>query len=352
MYNCQICNYVTQYYSNLYSHNKTKKHLENLEKSTSINPYIVLVNPVNPTVNLVNPTVNPTICYKHFACVNCNFTTKHASSYSRHKKICKINKKEVEKNEDIEDIKEELEFSDDNLMDIVKELKYKVNYLEKEKDLYKKLEKEKTDMLNNFMNNANTIINKANDNTKITAQTLQTVSMSAIKYANEKFKDTPALLPLDNFNINNLSFDNEEDKKQLVEILIYNAKQKSLDKLLGDHIIKYYKKENPEEQAFHATDCSRLNYIVRELIENALTWSIDKNGLKICKDIVKPLIKKCIDILLEHQKKLLRELSIGNYSVQKDVELIIDVIMSIDSGSLENEINRYIAPYFNLKKDL
>ena len=202
------------------------------------------------------------------------------------------------------------------------------------------------------MSNANVLLNKANDNTKITAQTLQTVSISALKYANEKFKNTPALLPIDNFNINNLDFNNEEDKKQLVEILIYNAKQKSLDKLLGDHIIKYYKKENPEEQSFHTTDCSRLNYIVRDLMENALTWSVDKCGLKICKDIVKPLIKKCITALMEHQKELLLEMSQGNFTKQNDVELIIDVIMSIDSGTLENDVNKYIAPYFNLKRAL
>jgi hypothetical protein len=174
--------------------------------------------------------------------------------------------------------------------------------------------------------------------------------MSALKYANEKFKDTPALLPIENFNINNLDFDNEEDKKQLVEILIYNAKQKSLDKLLGDHIIKYYKKDNPEEQSFHTTDCSRLNYIVRELIENALIWSIDKNGIKICSSIVKPLIKKCIATLMEHQKLLLNEMTLGNFNKQKEVELIIDIIMSIDSGTLEADINKYIAPYFNLEK--
>jgi signal transduction histidine kinase len=131
---------------------------------------------------------------------------------------------------------------------------------------------------------------------------MQTVSVSALKYANDKFKDTPALLPLENFNINNLSFENENDRKQLTEILIYNAKQKSLDKLLGDHIVKCYKKENPEEQSFHTTDCSRLNYIVRNLIENALTWSVDKNGIKICSSIIKPLIEKCINLLLDHQK--------------------------------------------------
>ena len=340
-YKCEICNYETNDSGNFTRHKKTQKHIKlSLQKSITNNEndskkYHEL-SQVIPKLSEVIPN-EITKNDSKFFCPDCKLIFSHKSNLSRHKKKCKI------KNDfnELSKLKTKLEIA---------EMSTK---LEKEKtEIYNEFLKEKTELLNNFMNNANVLLNKATDNTKITAQAIQSVSVSALKYANDKFKDTPALLPLDNFNINNLSFDNEEDKKQLVEILIYNAKQKSLDKLLGDHIIKYYKKENPEEQAFHATDCSRLNYIVRELIENALTWSIDKNGLKICKDIVKPLIKKCIDILLEHQKKLLRELSIGNYSVQKDVELIIDVIMSIDSGSLENEINRYIAPYFNLKKDL
>ena len=67
------------------------------------------------------------------------------------------------------------------------------------------------------MNNANILLNKAHDNTKITTQAMHNVSMSAIKYANEKFTNTPALLPLTNFNINNLDFNNKEDKKQLMD---------------------------------------------------------------------------------------------------------------------------------------
>jgi len=274
--------------------------------------------------------------------INCEFCGKnylHKTNYYRHRKKCILTANLKEKNEDIVNTKIKL-----------KEYEIQLQYAEKEKELLKKIEKEKTELLNNFMANANVLLNKANDNTKITAQTLQTVSTSALKYANEKFKDTPALLPLDNFNINNLNFDNEEEKKQLVELLVYNAKQKSLDKLLGNHIIKEYKKDNPEEQVFHATDCSRLNYIVRELIENALIWSVDKNGIKICSSVVKPLIKKCIAALMEHQKVLLNEMSMGNLNKQKEVELIIDIIMSIDSGILENEINKYIAPFFNLNK--
>ena len=71
---------------------------------------------------------------------------------------------------------------------IVEKLQMKLDMAEKEKEIFKKMEKEKSDLLSNFMNNANTIINKAHDNTKITAQAIQSVSMSALKYANEKYK--------------------------------------------------------------------------------------------------------------------------------------------------------------------
>ncbi len=319
---CEICDYTAKSKSNLINHTKTKKHLlisENLKNQLKI-------------ISIKKES-------KSYECEYCKKNFKYDSSYYRHRKTCN-NEKNI-----IFELKSEFAERE-------KELKLKLEFAEKEKELYQKLEKEKSEFLNTFMSNANNIINKSQDNTKITAQAIQTVSMSALKYANEKFKNAPALLPLQNFNINNLDFNNEEDKKQLVEILIYNAKQKSLDKLLGDHIVKEYKKEKPEEQMFHTTDCSRLNYIVRQLMENALTWSIDKSGIEICSSIIKPLIKKCIDTLLEHQKYLLSEMGKGDLSKQTDVESIISILMSIDSGNLETEINKYIAPYFNLDKKI
>ena len=329
-YICKLCNYDTGDYSNYNRHKKTKKHIIlNGVKSTLVDNNIVQKKQdmltVSTTKNLVS--IKNT---NNYYCEKCKVNFKHKSSLSRHKKTCTI----IDNNTDL----------------LVKEIQLKLELAEREKELYQKLEKEKSEMLNTFMANANNLLNKSVDNTKVTAEAMKSVSISAIKYANEKFKNTPALLPLDNFNLNDLDFDDEEDKKKLVEILIYNAKQNSLDKLLGDHIVKEYKKENPEEQPFHTTDCSRLNYIVRELMETALIWNTDKSGIKICTSIIKPLIKKCISALLEHQKYLLQEMTKGDYHVQKDVELIINVLMTIESGNLETEINKYIAPYFNLER--
>jgi hypothetical protein len=352
LYKCDICNYSTNNSGNFSHHKKTKKHLIFISKKSNnehMISHIITVDDNNYHIDDNKKTTDDNEkLQQKFECNICKTIYTHKSNLSRHKKKCQEQENDKKNNE---------LFNNTNKVLIEKD--YQLKILEKEKEFIEKMEKEKTELLkektefiNNFMANANVLLNKANDNTKITAQTLQTVSFSALKYANEKFKNTPALLPLQNFNINNLDFDNEEDKKQLVELLIYNAKQKSLDKLLGDHIVKYYKKDKPEEQSFHTTDCSRLNYIVRELIENALTWNVDKNGLKICKDIVKPLIKKCINALMEHQKFLLEEMENRNYIYNKTVTIIIDVIMEIDSGSLESDINKYIAPFFNLNKNI
>jgi hypothetical protein len=336
-YICELCNYTAKNSSNFINHKKTAKHKlqlqikslkrhHKIDKSTSNTSESTLVY-----TKIADPN-------NGYNCKNCDFITAHKSSYYRHLKIC-------QPKETIEKVS-------------ISELKLKLEFSEREKEFIKKIEeeksamlKEKTEFINNFMANANTLLNKANDNTKVTAEAMKSVSISALKYANDKFTDAPALLPLENFSINNLSFDNENDRKQLTEILVYNAKQKSLDKLLGDHIVKEYKKDNPEEQSFHTTDCSRLNYIVRDLIENALIWSMDKSGIKICTSIVKPLIEKCINLLLEHQKDLIEEMSTGNLKNKETVKTIISVLMSIDRGSLESDINKYIAPFFNLNKN-
>ena len=350
VYTCDLCDYSTGDAANYSRHKKTKKHIKILDSTMSKNkdkyPKGVQQVSNNYQTDIKNDTDTTTSINSDniFKCEFCDKNFNYKNNYYRHRKSC--NKTNLDKNL-YTDLKIKLIISEKE-----KEMEKQEKEFHKEKtELLSGFLKEKTELLNNFMTNSNILLNKATDNTKTTAEAIKSVSMSAIKYANEKFQNTPALLPLENFNINNLDFDNENDKAQLVEILIYNAKQKSLDKLLGDHIVKEYKKDNPEEQTFHTTDCSRLNYIVRDLIENALIWSMDKSGIKICTSIVKPLIEKCINLLLEHQKDLIEEMSNGNLRNKETVKTIISVLMSIDRGSLESDVNKYIAPFFNLNKN-
>ena len=347
-YTCTICNYSTSDLGNFNRHKKSIRHSKLTE-----NKSIPVVDNINKTLaetshllagtsNLLAKTsIKSYEKTADFACENCSKIFKHDSSFYRHKKKCELKIKESEKELLL---KLKLVEKDKELLEKEKE------YEKKEKELYKKLEKEKTELLNNFMNNANQIINKTQDNAKLSTEAIQNVSISAIKYANEKYNNAPPLLTLENFNINNLDFNNIKDKESITETLVYHAKLKSLDKLLGEHIIKNYKKEDPKQQSIHTTDCSRLNYIVRELFDNVSKWEVDKNGIKICSKVIKPLIEKCIELLLEHQKTLIDEMAQGKFNNRDNVHTIINVIMSIDKGSLESDINKYIAPHFNMNK--
>jgi hypothetical protein len=333
---CKICNYGTNNSGNFSHHKKTKKHIS-AELIYSLQSKQVSIKTTNllsfEDSTVSKSTINDEEKITVFECSNCSKSFKHESNMYRHQKNCKEQKEST------------------------KELKIQLEYEKKEKELYKKLEqeksnllKEKTELLNTFMNNANQIINKTQDNAKLSTEAIQNVSISAIKYANEKYNNAPPLLTLDNFNINNLDFNNIKDKESITETLVYHTKLKSLDKLLGEHIIKNYKKEDPKNQSIHTTDCSRLNYIVRELIDNVSKWEVDKNGIKICSKIIKPLIERCIELLLEHQQKLLDEMVNGKFNNKNDINSIINVLMNIDKGSLESDINKYIAPHFNINK--
>jgi len=329
-YKCQLCNYETSDSGNFSHHKKSKKH-QLLATKLSYCDNTSKSQADNKTVENYSQSYHSSYHQLSLViiCNRCGREFSHKSNLSRHKKNCKNNLN-------------------------INTLQSEKAVLEKENELLKKIEREKTEFINTFMANTNTIITKSQDTTKITAQAMQNVSMSALKFANQKYKDAPVLKELENFNINNLCLDDPKDRNSLIELFIYNAKIKTLDKLLGEHIISVYKKENPKARSIHTTDCSRLNYLVRELIKDAnngeSVWEVDKAGIKICSKIIKPLIEKCMELLVDHQKKLINEIANGNYKLVDNINTIMSILASIDKGFLELEINKYIAPHFNLIK--
>jgi hypothetical protein len=160
------------------------------------------------------------------------------------------------------------------------------------------------------------------------------------------------------------------------------------------------------KQSFHTTDTSRLNYVVR-IFENSQDindnsnednissesednidtnerelfrlkkeydsqlniiknkeikklqkandkkiWTTDKNGYKICKLLIDPTIKQLLSIL---KKRLKNKIKSKERIKNIDEELkyhhsLSHIIESIDTKKLKNDINKYIAPNFNLDK--
>ncbi len=271
LFTCIKCNYNTNRQYDWDKHLLTTKHIKNTKE-------IYVCN----------------ICNK-------NFNTK--SAQYKHNKIC-LNKEKLNNNDN--------KFLDNNLESIPKnelikhilkmnqELTITKNELEKEKlkNKYDKKEisrdKKEITRLNTLLTTSTKTTNKALD---ITDKTI-----SAIKYANKHFTNAPELIPINNFNMLNYDLTDDDDKKLLIETLLYHYRKNSVHKLFGDHIVSIYKKDNIDEQSMYTTDTSRLNYIIRiSKDEKPVKWYTDKNGVIISDVIIEKLINHYVELLKWYQ---------------------------------------------------
>ena len=93
---------------------------------------------------------------------------------------------------------------------------------------------------------------------------------------------------------------------------------------------------------------------LKEIIDkNPKLWVSDKNGYKICKMLINPAIKHMVLIL----KKKIKQKIKSKKNIDKDIineiefhQKISEIINNTDTKKLKNDINKYIAPIFNLSK--
>lgn len=111
---------------------------------------------------------------------------------------------------------------------------------------------------------------------------------------------------------------------------------------------KQYEKQMKKVEKNKKTQIVKIN----ELENNKKVWTIDKNGYKICKLLIDPTIKQLVTILKrkikEKSKKKVKNENI-NFEM-KYSEAINNILETIDTKKLKNEVNKYIAPKFNLDK--
>ncbi len=289
-----------------------------------------------------------------YECIYCLKNFKKKSNYSDHIKTLKHNEIILNKLNDLK--KQNIELHKENIL-LKTENIYKSKELENYKNSIEKLNKdndsvklEKIELLSKFNEQQNEVLNKILDSNNNNRIEKYDKNVSSLTYANTHFSNAPPLFKIDNFRINDYDYNIKEEKEKLLNIIMNYHENKILHKLLGDHIIKFYKKTDQTQQSFHSTDCSRLTYIVKELIEDVNKWIQDKNGIIISNKIIKPLIDKCVELLMEFQTKLTQELIIDMDKIDKRIYSILDIISSIDKGELADEVNKYIAPYFTVTK--
>jgi len=217
---------------------------------------------------------------------------------------------------------------------------------------------------------------------------------NSLSYVNKHFKDAPPLEKITDYKLNGIDMDDDSKLDELIDNIVYYHNNKCLHKIIGDHIIKLYKKEDLSQQSFHTTDVSRRKYLVKleeklgylydessnEIsnldsdnisidnndskkpknklkLENKTKskWTNDNDGLRLGYLILDPITKKVIKILKKKFKQYNDGMKINSrrvptYDEIKKFATLTDISKDIDNDKLKKSINTYIAPHFVLDK--
>jgi hypothetical protein len=233
-----------------------------------------------------------------FKCAYCEIEFKTNSGLYKHKKTCQY--KEKADHAGLED---------------------KINIL-----------KEQNNYLKDFVYGAGNILKK---------------SLSNTTFMNLHYNEAPSL-EKHTAGIKDLKINKDEN---LFSVITYYQKENLLHQFIGDFIISIYKKENPKEQSLWTTDSSRLNYLVRTAIKNKNIWKIDKAGTKVRDNIICPILEEIYNEVLKEIEYVTKDYINLKYLKVKELILLQQVIDNIDCNKLDHEINKYIAPHFNIDRD-
>jgi len=310
-YKCENCNYETGDKSNFNKHMNSKAHAKN----------VLNVQPVQSVPKLPSSPLQ---------CTGCQKTYSSKSALNRHTLYnCKKNQS------DTTELKTE-----------IKELKDKL--IQKDIEFVKKEADFKIKMLENQVKELKDLIQSG----KVASTT--TYNISVEKYVQQNYPDAPHLMQLNDYSVI------EDDENELVNNLIDKYKDGLLDRYLGDFIISNYKKNDPSDQSIWNSDTTRLTYIIKELFANKKSsWSKDSKGVKTTNYIIDPLLNyirdladKCSDEYYDRIEKEINELShieIIDFTVKGNT--LKNIYKYIIDGKLAEDILKYLAPHFHIKKD-
>lgn len=310
-YECKMCNYITKNKSNHIKHCNTKKHLEKENNvANKNNQKLIDKNKFSMT-----PQGHPNGTSKSnkedvYICTYCENIFSRANSLARHSKACYFKQRQES------------------------ELKNKIKNLNSKVQQYEKDFKYKQDEVNYYkgmLMEAGGLVKK---------------SVSALTYSIQNYSNAPSIEPIQVQDIDSF----EDSDKHIVENILSSYKHKTLNKYLGDFILKLYKKDDPKDQSIWNTDDNRLTYLIKELLNNkSSNWIVDKKGIKTTIYLIEPLLEHIKDILIIYQKKY-NIPEIGQSSIELEMILenskkIIELVNDIDDGLMAKDILKYISSY-------
>jgi hypothetical protein len=178
---------------------------------------------------------------------------------------------------------------------------------------------------------------KKNDLNK---QSFHTTDTSRLNYVVRVIENSIELV---NESEQEIESDSEDDRYNFIneETLDSDTKELITLKKQYDRQMKKIEK-NKEMQLIKAN----------ELENNKKVWTTDKNGYKICKLLIDPTVKQLVSILKRKLKnKSKKKINVEELNNElKYHEAISNILENTDTKKLKNDINKYIAPKFNLDK--
>jgi len=289
-YECTVCNYQTKDRSNIFRHNKTKKHLKNISKTKcTINDA-----PENASKLLKTPkSPKTTTNKKSFKCNSCGNFFSRANNLTRHYKVCTKNNSELTL------------------------LKTQSKQFEKDAEYYKQMLME-----------AGGLVKK---------------SVSALTYSIINYENAPHIKAIEMNDIE--TFNNPN--KDIVEDVLSAYKHKTLNKYLGELILKLYKKGNPLDQSIWNTDDNRLTYIIKELLnDNSSNWIVDKKGVKTIQYLINPLLSYIKKLIISYQKNNVPKFNLSVAEIETTLEnsrAIIALVNGIDDDIIAKDVLKYLS---------
>jgi hypothetical protein len=318
IYQCDLCDFSTFKLFDFNRHLKTKTHLKKTGEFEKI-----------------------------YSCDLCGKQFTQRQGLYKHKKnsVCRkeIHKQNLDEDDPFKinnsDIKKLIELLSEN----AKQQKEEILKREKQEELLKEeiLKREK------LMYEA---ISKLADRPITTSNTLNYNTFN-IRQTKNTYLDAPHLV---SFTKEEMEQIQHTPELELVDCVAYHQEHKTLDKYIGDLIVKRYKKDDPSQQSLWNSDVARFHYIVmQEVSANKKNWVNDKAGIVVVSKTIRPVLKYIRKEIVNYFRK-------GNYGNDDQLELNINkyltdpeicsrlntVVSDIDHGLLEHRILKYITPFF------
>ena len=324
-YICNQCNYSTSRTANYNRHIKSAKHSQ---KVFRVSNYENSKLDLHPTTTLQPP-------YNHQnnknLCKYCDRLFSRPDTLSKHINTCKNKQKEENSSKDqIKELNAQLEL-----------FKTKNEHYMEENNHYKaeiKHQLEETNYYKQLLREAGGLVKK---------------SVSSLTYIVDNYENAPALQTISLDEFKNL----KDNEKKIVEEILSAYKHKTLDKYLGNYIIKLYKKDDPKVQSIWNTDDSRLTYLIKELLSNqSSNWIIDKKGIKTKEYLIDPLLDCIKKLLISYQQNLiipnLKQNSVEVEFILENNKKIRELVDDIDDGVISKDILKHISTHLKFNGKL